>query len=148
VITAEAIPGLGDDTTYEYRLDEGVWQENPVFRNLNPGYHTISVREINGCGITTSEEFYLVGYPRFFTPNSDGYNDTWNIENTAEIEILELYIFDRYGKLLKELSPGGQGWDGTYNGRSLPADDYWFKVEFEMLDGTRDHFGANFTLKR
>lgn len=148
VITAESIPGLGDETTYEYRLDEGVWRENPVFRNLNPGYHTISAREINGCGITTSEEFYLVGYPRFFTPNGDGYNDSWNIANTAEIQILELYIFDRYGKLLKELSPGGQGWDGTYNGRSLPADDYWFRVEFEMLDGTRDHFGANFTLKR
>ncbi|SKB59048.1 gliding motility-associated C-terminal domain-containing protein [Salegentibacter holothuriorum] len=148
VVTAEAIPGPGEGTTYEYRLDEGRWRKNPVFRNLNPGYHTLSAREINGCGITTSEKFFLVGYPRFFTPNADGYNDTWSIADTAEIKILKLYIFDRYGKLLKELSPGGQGWDGTYNGRSLPADDYWFRVEFEMLDGTRDHFGANFTLKR
>lgn len=145
-ITANVTPG--DESTYEYRLDEGVWQENPVFRNVNPGYHTLSAREINGCGITTSEEFFLVGYPRFFTPNADEYNDTWNIPNTAEIQILKLYVFDRYGKLIKELSPGSQGWDGTLNGRSLPADDYWFRVEFEMLDGTRDHFGANFTLKR
>jgi len=148
VVTAQATAGPGEETTYEYRLDEGQWQENPVFRNLDPGYHTISARDVNGCGITTSEEFFLVGYPRFFTPNSDGYNDTWNINNTTEIEILKLYIFDRYGKLIKELTPGGAGWDGTYNGRDLPADDYWFKVEFEMQDGTRDDFGANFTLKR
>lgn len=148
VATAEATAGPGDETTYEYRLDNGVWQENPVFRNLNPGYHTISAREINGCGITTSNEFFLVGYPRFFTPNADGYNDTWNIDNTTEIQILKLYVFDRYGKLLKELSPGGEGWDGTFNGRALPSDDYWFRIEFEMQDGTRDHYGINFTLKR
>ncbi|MGW1453803.1 T9SS type B sorting domain-containing protein [Salegentibacter agarivorans] len=147
IISAEAIPGPGNETTYEYRADNSNWQESTVFRNLDPGNHTISAREINGCGITTSEEFYLVGYPRFFTPNSDGYNDTWNIENTAEIQIKKLYVFDRYGKLIKELTPGGAGWDGTYNGRTLPADDYWFRVEFEK-DGANDHFGANFTLKR
>jgi hypothetical protein len=83
IISAEATPGPGNETTYEYSADNGNWQESTVFRNLDPGNHTISAREINGCGITTSEEFYLVGYPRFFTPNSDGYNDTWNIENTT-----------------------------------------------------------------
>ncbi|TDN84304.1 gliding motility-associated-like protein [Salegentibacter sp. 24] len=149
IITAEATAGAGiQDATYQYRADDGPWQESPVFRNLAPGYHRISAREINGCGTTTSEEFYLVGYPRFFTPNSDGYNDTWTIENTPEIQILKLYIFDRYGKLLKELFPGGQGWDGTYNGHPLPVEDYWFRIEFEMLDGTRGDFGGNFTLKR
>ncbi|PRX42851.1 T9SS type B sorting domain-containing protein [Salegentibacter salegens] len=148
IINAEATKGIGGETTYEYRADNGAWQESAVFRNLDPGYHTISAREINGCGITTSEEFYLVGYPRFFTPNSDGYNDTWNIENTAEIQIKKLYVFDRYGKLIKELTPNGEGWDGTYNGRTLPADDYWFRVEFEMQNGTSDHYGTNFTLKR
>ncbi|WP_051935834.1 T9SS type B sorting domain-containing protein [Salegentibacter sp. Hel_I_6] len=149
IITAEATGGVGSQTTsYEYRADDGLWQESPVFRNLSPGNHSISAREINGCGITFSEEFFLVGYPRFFTPNGDGYNDSWNIENTDEIQILKLYIFDRYGKLIKELTPGGEGWDGTYNGRSLPSNDYWFRVEFKTNNGTRDHFGANFTLKR
>ncbi|MBZ9728566.1 T9SS type B sorting domain-containing protein [Salegentibacter sp. JZCK2] len=149
LITAEASGGIGsENTSYEYRADNGAWQQSGVFRNLNPGSHIISAREINGCGETTSDDFFLVGYPRFFTPNADGYNDTWNINNTAEIQILKLYVFDRYGKLIKELTPGGEGWDGTYNGRALPADDYWFRVEFEMQDGKRDHFGANFTLKR
>ncbi|WP_289022873.1 T9SS type B sorting domain-containing protein [uncultured Salegentibacter sp.] len=147
-VSAEVTPGPGEETLYEYRLDEGAWRENPVFRNLTPGYHQISAREVNGCGITTSQIFFLVGYPRFFTPNADGYNDTWNIPKTGQITILKLYIFDRYGKLIKELVPGGQGWDGTLNARPLPADDYWFKVEFKMQDGTRDTFGANFTLKR
>lgn len=149
IITAEAEGGIGSETTsYEYRADDGGWQESTVFRNLNPGYHSISAREINGCGITDSQEFYLVGYPRFFTPNADGYNDTWTIENTPEIQILKLYIFDRYGKLLKELAPGGEAWDGNYNGRPMPTNDYWFRMEYKMLDGTRGTFKANFTLKR
>ncbi|MGL2967574.1 T9SS type B sorting domain-containing protein, partial [Flavobacterium sp. XGLA_31] len=58
-----------------------------------------------------------------------------------------LYIFDRYGKLLKELSTSGNGWDGTYNGYLLPATDYWFKVEY--LSGLQwKEFKAHFSLKR
>ena len=53
-------------------------------------------------------------------------------------------IFNRYGKLLKELNPLGQGWDGTFSGTNLPADDYWFQVNLE--DGRV--FKSHFTLKR
>jgi gliding motility-associated-like protein len=147
-VTADAENGTGENTTYEYRADTGSWQESARFNKLNPGYHTISAREINGCGITVSPKFYLVGYQRFFTPNSDGYNDTWNITGNNEIKILKLYVFDRYGKLLKEIIPGGGAWDGTYNGRNLPTNDYWFKVTYEMNGGKRGSFSANFTLKR
>ena len=102
-----------------------------MFGDVPPGNHVISVREINGCGITSSESFFLIGYPRFFTPNSDGYNDTWNLINNGTINIKSLYVFDRYGKLIKQLNPNTQeGWDGNYNGKAMPADDYWFRVEF------------------
>jgi gliding motility-associated-like protein len=40
------------------------------------------------------------------------------------------YVFDRYGKLLKQLYPNGPGWDGTYNGQPMPADDYWFYISY------------------
>ena len=62
-----------------------------------------------------------------------------------------IYIFDRYGKLLKQLSPSGAGWDGTYNGNPMPTSDYWFTVEYrETNDGSnaKKQFKANFTLKR
>ena len=60
-----------------------------------------------------------------------------------------IYIFDRYGKLLKQLSPLGSGWDGTFNGKPLPATDYWFTVKYEE-PGTEiiKTFRAHFSLKR
>ncbi|WP_291128791.1 T9SS type B sorting domain-containing protein, partial [Flavobacterium sp. UBA7682] len=54
---------------------------------------------------------------------------------------------DRYGKLLKEIRPEGKGWDGTFNGYALPANDYWFVVQYEE-NGQQKEFKSHFTLKR
>ena len=91
----------------------------------------------------------MIDYPRFFTPNGDGYNDTWQIIGIDTRPLSKIYIFDRYGKLLKQLSPLSEGWDGTYNGRALPATDYWFTVQYEE-PGTEiiKTFRAHFSLKR
>ncbi|MCB7481135.1 T9SS type B sorting domain-containing protein [Christiangramia sediminis] len=151
--TVEATPEniIGEEfAEFEYRLDNGNWQESNIFSNVPPGSHVITSRETNGCGETTSESFFLVGYPRFFSPNSDGYNDTWNLITDSYITIKKLYVFDRYGKLISKLNPDqGKGWDGTYNGQPLPADDYWFRVEF-VDEKTGDHreYMSNFTLMR
>ncbi|MCP9201441.1 T9SS type B sorting domain-containing protein [Gramella sp. GC03-9] len=143
--------GVGREfAQFEFRLDDGPWRDNPVFNEVPPGSHMIRVREVNGCGEASSESFFLVGYPRFFTPNADGYNDTWRLINNGSIEIKRLFVFDRYGKLLKQLNPvNGQGWDGTYNGQPMPADDYWFRVEFvDSKTGNHQEYMSNFTLIR
>lgn len=151
VVTATPQNIIGEEyAVFEYRLDDGSWQDSSVFNNVPAGNHTVFVRETNGCGETSSESFFLVGYPRFFTPNSDGYNDTWNLLTDENITIRSLYVFDRYGKLIIQLNPqNGQGWDGTLNGRDLPASDYWFRIEFidEKTD-TFNEYMANFTLVR
>lgn len=67
-------------------------------------------------------------YPKFFTPNGDGFNDFWKIKNIDLFPNAELNIFDRYGKLLKQLNISNNGWDGTFNGLALPSDDYWFQL--------------------
>ena len=135
--------------SFEYRLDGGSWRDSNIFKEVPPGNHVISVREINGCGSASSENFFLVGYPRFFTPNSDGYNDNWNLITDANISIKRLYVFDRYGKLITRLDPSNKGWDGTYNGTDLPADDYWFRVEFvDEKTGEYQEYMSNFTLMR
>ena len=43
----------------------------------------------------------------------------------------KISIFDRYGKLLKELFANDLGWDGSFNGAEVPSDDYWFKANFD-----------------
>src|SRR5699024_10015217 len=119
-----------------------------TFTGLAAGEHIVYGRDINGCG-TTAVDASIIDYPKFVTPNGDGYNDTWNIIGISGQPDAKIYIFDRYGKLLKQLSPTGPGWDGTFNGEPVPSDDYWFRVEYtEPMDGTPKTFKANFTLKR
>ncbi|WP_208012721.1 T9SS type B sorting domain-containing protein [Christiangramia sabulilitoris] len=138
-----------ENAAFEYRLDNGSWQADNNFRNVPPGSHTVSAREVNGCGMTTSESFFLVGYPRFFTPNADGFNDNWNLITDSNISIQNLYVFDRYGKLIVKLNPSSRGWDGTFNGSDLPADDYWFRVEFiDEKTGIYREYMSNFSLVR
>ncbi|MCH4824065.1 T9SS type B sorting domain-containing protein [Gramella lutea] len=149
-VTAEPENFIGGEfAEFEFRLDNGTWQDSNVFNQVKPGNHTVTAREINGCGATTSENFFLVGYPRFFTPNSDGYNDNWNLITDSNISIKTLYVFDRYGKLITRVDPDNKGWDGTYNGQDLPADDYWFRVEFiDEKTGRHQEYISNFTLMR
>jgi gliding motility-associated-like protein len=144
VIEATAI-GNG---VYEYSLDGGPWQESGIFENVSPGEHIVTARDINGCGINTAIVI-VIDYPKFFTPNGDGYHDTWNIVGVENQPTAKIFIFDRYGKLLKQITPMGNGWNGTYNGKRLPTSDYWFTVEYnEPSDGTLKLFKAHFTLKR
>lgn len=137
------VSGQGD---YVYSLNNIDFQQSNVFSGLEPGIYNIYVKDINGCGTTPPKEVSILGIPNFFTPNGDGYNDFWNVKgvgatynNTALI-----YIFNRYGKLLKQLSPHSQGWNGTYNGLFLPSDDYWYSIELQ--DGRI--FKGHFALKR
>lgn len=137
--------------TYEYALFDEFgsytpYQTNNVFSNVLGGVYTVHVRDIkNGCGITTLNVF-VIGFPKVFTPNGDGLNDTWNIKGVTPFfqANSKILIFDRYGKFIKELSPLGDGWDGTFNGQDLPVSDYWFEITLQDGRSIKDHF----TLKR
>lgn len=136
--------GFGD---YEYSLDGIVWQDSPVFYNLPTGSYIIIARDKNGCGELPSNEIFTISFPNYFTPNGDGYNDIWYISGlTTEFEA-KIFIFDRYGKLIKQINPYSGGWDGTYNGNLAPSTDYWFKIEYKEK-GVSKEFRSHFTLKR
>jgi len=130
------VTGLGD---YKYSIDGIHFQDSKQFSGLNSGEYTVHVRDKNGCG-TATEEVYLLMYPKFFTPNGDGYNDTWNIKFSNNEASLTIKIFDRYGKLIKQLGSNSIGWDGTYTGQELPASDYWFVVTRENGKEYKGHF--------
>lgn len=129
-----------------YRIDHGAWQSSNVFMGMTGGPHTVFVSDVNGC-TDLSQEVFVIDYPKFFTPNSDGYNDYWNIDDLSGQSGSRIFIFDRYGKLIKEISPAGIGWDGTLNGHPLPGTDYWFTVDY-IETGIPKIFKAHFSLKR
>ena len=143
------VSGEGD---YEYQLVDNnntiitPYQESNVFEYVAPGLYTVYVSDIkNNCGIVNSR-VSVIGFPRFFTPNNDSVNDTWQVYGVSDMfqPQTKILIFNRFGKLIKELSPTSNGWDGTFNGTKLPTDDYWFYVKLE--DGRI--FKNHFTLKR
>ena len=136
--------GFGE---YEYRLDDQAFQNTPRFINVSPGTHLITVRGVNGTCGAASVEVQVIDFPKYFTPNNDGYHDTWNITSLEDFPEAQIFIFDRFGKLLKSLSPQGPGWDGTYRNQNMPSDDYWFRVEYTFED-TPAVFKSHFTLKR
>ncbi|KAF2507934.1 T9SS type B sorting domain-containing protein [Flavobacterium zhairuonense] len=111
---------------YEYSVDGSTYQDSNIFSSLATGDYVVYVRDKNGCGIV-NQEVFLLNYPKFFTPNQDGYNDTWGIKFSETEPTINTKIFDRYGKFLKELN-AYTTWDGTFNGKELPASDYWFVV--------------------
>ena len=136
------VSGLGD---YEYSLDEvsGYFQDSNFFDDVPAGIHIVYINDKNGCRPIVSRTIAVVGLPKFFTPNNDGYNDYWSPKgvnasfNTNSI----IYIFDRYGKLLKQWVPASsEGWDGTFNGINLPSADYWYTIKLEDGREAKGHF--------
>ena len=115
-----------------------------MFTNLSAGEYTISVKDKNGCLPTPSKTIYVLDYPKYFTPNGDGINDTWLIKNINMKPNSTISIFDRFGKLLKQLDSSSTGWNGTYNGINAPAADYWFVLTLFNSKTIKSHF----TLKR
>ncbi|MES2543568.1 MAG: T9SS type B sorting domain-containing protein [Bacteroidota bacterium] len=137
------IDGTG---TYQYQIDGGVSQNSNTFSNLSAGLHTISVIDIYGCTSVGPITISLIGYPHFFTPNGDGTNDTWNVVGLNNVPS-KILIYDRHGKLIKQMSSSGLGWDGTYNGVQMPSTDYWFVIEY-IENGENKIFKSHFSMKR
>jgi gliding motility-associated-like protein len=137
-----SITAIGGNSL-QYSIDGFIYQDSPVFRNLLPGYYTVYVRDVNGCDLVTAAAT-IIAAPPYFTPNQDGFHDYWQVIAIETEPDARIFIFDRFGKLLKQLSPLGPGWDGTYNGNPLPSSDYWYRVE--LIDGVT--FKGHFSLKR
>ncbi|WP_394333001.1 T9SS type B sorting domain-containing protein [Flavobacterium terrae] len=131
------------DGNYVYSLDNelGPYQESNTFYDVSPDIHTVYVKDLYGCP-TSEKTVNVVGAPKFFTPNGDGYHDHWNIIGLSKIynSNAKIYIYNRFGKLLKQISATDQGWNGTFNGIPQPADDYWYTLELENGRTAKGHF--------
>lgn len=137
------VTGIGN---YAYSLDGEAPQSSNVFENVTLGYHTITIIDLNGCS-EISREVVVIDAPKFFTPNNDGYFDTWHISGVETMPGTIVYIFDRYGKLLKTLNSSSSGWDGNYNSQAMPTNDYWFLADVVRGD-IQFQAKGHFALKR
>ena len=129
---------------YEFSLDGLNFQDTPIFTGIAAGKYLALANDKNGCGLSAPFEVYVLDYPRFFTPNGDGYNDVWKIKNLNLFPSANIIIYSRYGQLLFEINAINTSWNGKYNGAELPSDDYWFQLDF----GDGKKIKGHFSLKR
>ena len=152
IVVDEAALGSAN---YEFELvDENgnlvaAYQDAGNFYQLTGGFYSLYVRDELQCAevVITVPVLYI---PNFFTPNNDGYNDTWGIKGVISGDYIfsKISIFDRYGKLLKNMSINSNFWNGTYNGARLPTSDYWYAIELTKSDGSVFVKQGHFTLRR
>ncbi|MRX39674.1 T9SS type B sorting domain-containing protein [Flavobacterium sp. LC2016-23] len=133
-----------EEEYYEYSVDGFTFQDSNTFYDVPGGLQTAYIREKNGCEGTT-QDFVILVFPAFFTPNNDTFNDVWEVNGMENYPQAQVTIFDRYGKLLTELTASKMFWDGTFNKIPLPASDYWYALR---IDNTKPVIRGHFTLKR
>jgi len=128
---------IGD---YEYSIDGITFQDSPTFSTIKSGEYTAYVIDKNSCGPPALYDFFVMDYPKFFSPNGDGINEIWRIPYLNSQPNATVSIFDRYGKLIYFFKGNQQGWNGMHDGRTLPATDYWFKITLQTGREVRGHF--------
>lgn len=135
---------LGD---YEFSIDGVVYQMSGYFEDVPSGSTTVYVRNTNGCGIIertieVNPALSADNFPKFFSPNGDDVNDFWQYVpvSSGDDDMLWIEIYTRYGQLLVQLNPDSKGWDGNFNGASMPSADYWFKAKSINNQIIQGHF--------
>jgi gliding motility-associated-like protein len=135
---------LGGTPPYTYNWGNSSADTSPIV-GLNSGIYHFTISDINGCKVNLETIYVSDGnrdclrIPDAFTPNGDGVNDEFIIENLIFYTESVLQIFNRLGQLLYEGGPNSDPWDGTYNGNPVPAGSYIYvlalKTELEDVVG-------------
>ncbi len=143
-----------NSSDYEYAIEDAFgnltpFQSSVLFEHVSPGIKKIHIKDIYDCSITIIE-VSIVGFPKFLTPNNDGINDTWQIIGASEYFYTSalIRIFDRFGKTITILKSNNESWNGLYNGKKLPSNDFWFSAELIDVNGIITKRKGHFSLIR
>ena len=106
----------------------------PIATPTGTTTYVVMVTDINNCTAMDSVVISLTGEEilnvrNIITPNGDGFNDVWHIENILNFPNNNVSVFNRYGQKVYESSGYVNDWGGTYNGDLLPDGSYYYVVE-------------------
>ena len=132
----------GGTPPYTYFWSTDPPQVTPKASTLYFGYYDVTVTDANGCTIkdtTYIEEgpcCDVAFIPNAFSPNGDQNNDEFRVLTTAGIELLQLEIYNRWGKRVFATIDYRRGWDGTIDGKQGAVDTYFYIFRYKC---TRDN---------
>lgn len=119
----------GGSQPYRYYFN-GIQQSSNILMNPTAPYYEIQVQSATGC-FGPPKTVYFIKIHNAFTPNGDGKNDVWKIENLDKMENVSLVIVDRFGnKVFESQNKDKVEWDGTSGGRKVPSSTYWYTLTF------------------
>lgn len=165
---------LGESYTFQtafnnVNLQEVIWTPSdgfdcedclaPTFSPLNSGNYTLFVSSEDECPATDSititvNKFRHFFAPNAFSPNFDGYNDYFTLYGGIEVDLIKkLTVFNRWGAVVfegNELISGmdTQGWNGTFNGKTVNPDIYIWIAEIQFLDGQVILYSGDLTVTK
>jgi gliding motility-associated-like protein len=133
---------------------------NPVVAPQNSV--TVFLTATDGSGCQASDEVRIivqknrrVYFPNVFSPNEDGFNDTFypSVDLEQVVRINTFQIYDRWGEQVFEaegFQPNAptEGWDGRFRGQELQPGVYVYYAEIEFIDGEVIHYEGDVTLIR
>jgi len=148
------------DGAIEYRIDGGTapydmrlnsLQVDELVTDLGDGVYHLVITDNNQCSLYDTTTLkgvspMCIRVPNAITPNGDGVNDTWVIDQIEIYPSVKVEIYNRWGELIFYAPRGySQPWDGTFKGRQLPIDSYYYVID---LNNGRDVVTGNITIIR
>lgn len=104
---------------------------NPVTSTTVTTTYTVFITDVNGCTNWDTVTVYLypeIIIPNGFSPNGDGKNDYWVIDNIQQFPDNTVEIYNRWGELLYSVKGYKNDFDGKYKGKDLPAGTYYYVI--------------------
>jgi len=130
-----------------------LWSNSEVTEsifNLAPGQYVLQVIDQNGCIEYDTLNINFVDLdcifpPNAFTPDGDGYNETWILDNLFNYPEALVTIFNTWGNIVYQTDGNYVPWDGTFEGKPLPAATYYYVID--LKNGTAPYSGADTIVK-
>ena len=123
----------GGSSPYIYLINNRIYKDS-IIENLPPGFFAIKAIDSNNCyseEISASipdSELECLTIPNAFTPNGDGINDSWDIQNIELYRDVTIKVYNRWGQIVYETNTPSQKWDGTSNSHPLPSGTYLYVI--------------------
>jgi len=132
---------LSSSPPYTYLWNFG--KTDPVVRGLPPGDYTVTVTDATGydtvihVNVPANGGLCSIVPEQVFTPNDDGYNDSWYIDNIERYPDNKVLVFNRWGQKVFEQEGNYVPWNGMdLLGVPVPDNAYYYIIYGNKNDET------------
>lgn len=126
----------GGTAPFQYEWSNG--SVSSTATNLEAGTYTVAVRDAamqdTAIVFTIAEQLCEPTVPNHFSPNGDGFYDTWNISGLNYFPDFELLVYNRWGQQVHRQVKQYTSWDGTQLGVALPDATYYYVIFLSSSD--------------